>query len=520
MLIARIVSACLVCLLLVGCGRSQVACSAPNTLEAAQHGLIQQYARGLTAAQVAAATALAAISDVREKAASGSIGVHACAGQLTIDLPARPLKAPVRFSVAVHEHDGHRAESVTATSVQRRDRASLEMAIRQAAVYWDADAIYAPQGVLRVVHRGRMKLDPDLYRHTSLTFNGKPVKGSASNDIRTSINGVATSGQIIGFTLEDWNGGNIEGSEYAVAGVITRDGRVSLRSSSVADEGKLALDGGMIRFPPVAKRGYSIGWIFDGDKWSLYRNLIVMPAQEVASDCLATYRNAYEGCEVGKSHGQDSSFAGLCVACSSWPISNVDTHSWSLDKFKTLCSKGNALSLTDFAKQYCHVNYILVDLKSAASKDQYRVGRMYETGTGLDHDPMAAMSWYARAARQGYPKAQVALAVADGELDKNEAAFKWAKAAAEQNSPTGQILLAGMYAIGRIVPQNYVDALTWLLIAKSSPDLTTDESAEINKYLAPLEDQMTRSQVGHAQQAASSWWRIHHGEGSTRNQTS
>lgn len=79
----------------------------------------------------------------------------------------------------------------------------------------------------------------------------------------------------------------------------------------------------------------------------------------------------------------------------------------SAQDVKELYQQGKALY---DAKQYDKAFPIL---KTAASKGhkkaQYRVGRCYAKGRGVEKDKKAAFQWYAKSAKQDYAKAQYAL---------------------------------------------------------------------------------------------------------------
>ncbi|HEY1773840.1 MAG TPA: hypothetical protein VGH91_11690 [Gammaproteobacteria bacterium] len=80
---------------------------------------------------------------------------------------------------------------------------------------------------------------------------------------------------------------------------------------------------------------------------------------------------------------------------------------------------------------------------------------------------------------------------------------------AESGDAAAQYKLGMLYMQGTGVPQNYVEAAKWLILAKAdaSPDSGTYRSASGD--VDSLESRMTSSQIEQAQQAASAWFQAH-----------
>ena len=77
--------------------------------------------------------------------------------------------------------------------------------------------------------------------------------------------------------------------------------------------------------------------------------------------------------------------------------------------FKSALEKGHdAYAKEDYAGALKHWT-------KAASKDdaeaQFRLGRLYDRGEGMDEDPATALIWYTKAAEQGVEEAQTNLGV-------------------------------------------------------------------------------------------------------------
>lgn len=96
---------------------------------------------------------------------------------------------------------------------------------------------------------------------------------------------------------------------------------------------------------------------------------------------------------------------------------------------------------------------------------QYRVGRLYARGHGVDQDDAVAVEWFTKSANQNYAPAQNDLGqmYEEGrgvEQDYTEA-VRWFRAAAEAGRGVGQANLAMMYDQGRGVVQDDDAAFRW-----------------------------------------------------------
>jgi TPR repeat protein len=89
---------------------------------------------------------------------------------------------------------------------------------------------------------------------------------------------------------------------------------------------------------------------------------------------------------------------------------------------------------------------------------QYRVGRLYYYGRGVDQDFVQAGEWYLRAAEGGHARSQSNLGTmyeqGRGFPKNDENAARWYAEAAEQGRPLAQNNLGRMYEEGRGVPRN------------------------------------------------------------------
>lgn len=86
---------------------------------------------------------------------------------------------------------------------------------------------------------------------------------------------------------------------------------------------------------------------------------------------------------------------------------------------------------------------------------QFRLGTCYELGLmGVERDPALSITWYSKAAVQGYPEAELALAGwyldGSGKLLKRDqiTSFRWVKKAAERGYPKAIYVLGTYYEKG------------------------------------------------------------------------
>ncbi len=100
---------------------------------------------------------------------------------------------------------------------------------------------------------------------------------------------------------------------------------------------------------------------------------------------------------------------------------------------------------------------------------QYVLGHMYCVGQGVPKNPAIGLSWYRRAADQGFAPGQLALGTMyyNGEGVKQDytLAAKWFRLAAERGYDRAQNNLAAMYMNGTGVPKDYMQAIKWLRAA-------------------------------------------------------
>ena len=103
---------------------------------------------------------------------------------------------------------------------------------------------------------------------------------------------------------------------------------------------------------------------------------------------------------------------------------------------------------------------------------QTEMALFYHNGQGVPKNYNEALSWYRKAALQGFAKAQTNLGVmyAEGQgVQQNFAeAMSWFRKASLQGNASAQHNLGLMYGRGQGVPQDYADAYVWESLAASS----------------------------------------------------
>lgn len=96
---------------------------------------------------------------------------------------------------------------------------------------------------------------------------------------------------------------------------------------------------------------------------------------------------------------------------------------------------------------------------------EYRLGKMYLDGNGVIQDFKQGYDWLLKAAEQGYAEAQFELGgmynVGKGVPKDSAKAAIWFQKSAEQGNAEAQLLIGLMYRHGDGVPKNYVKAAIW-----------------------------------------------------------
>ncbi|MFN3891612.1 MAG: SEL1-like repeat protein [Beijerinckiaceae bacterium] len=102
----------------------------------------------------------------------------------------------------------------------------------------------------------------------------------------------------------------------------------------------------------------------------------------------------------------------------------------------------------------------------------YGLAVLYREGTGVPRDRAESVKWLKRAAEERHIAAMVEFAVAlfngDGVEKSESGAAMYFGRAAQANSPVAQNRLARLYAAGRGVKANRVEAMKWHILARAN----------------------------------------------------
>jgi len=169
--------------------------------------------------------------------------------------------------------------------------------------------------------------------------------------------------------------------------------------------------------------------------------------------------------------------------------------------------------------------------RRAAEQDsvvaQSGLGDMYAVGEGATQDFAQAFKWYSRAADHDSPYAQNLLGIAYQHglsvRQNDDEAFRWYRRAANNlydfstltliHGP--QYNLALMYASGRGVPKDNVQAYMWFTLAARFGDIRSPTAQGISIFSTPKETsieqcnrlaaQMTSAEIAKGKQLAAEW---------------
>jgi TPR repeat protein len=135
---------------------------------------------------------------------------------------------------------------------------------------------------------------------------------------------------------------------------------------------------------------------------------------------------------------------------------------------------------------------------------------LYGKGLGVPQDYAEAVTWYRKAAEQGYAVAQYALGVGydrgQGVPQDDAEAVTWYRKAAEQGYADAQNNLGNIYNAGRGVPQDFVQAHKWYSLAaarSAASEVRLRNGAVKNRDRVAAK--MTTAQIAEAQRLAREW---------------
>ncbi len=139
---------------------------------------------------------------------------------------------------------------------------------------------------------------------------------------------------------------------------------------------------------------------------------------------------------------------------------------------------------------------------------QFRLGYMYQIGSGVPVDDDQAVSWYSKAAELGHAEAQAYLGgmYADGfAVPQNLAeAAKWYKKSAEQGFALGQLSIGVAYANGQGIGQDHTLAYMWIQLAATQFEDEWVQQQGV-KLRSAMSRQFTAAQIAEAKRLASEW---------------
>jgi hypothetical protein len=143
----------------------------------------------------------------------------------------------------------------------------------------------------------------------------------------------------------------------------------------------------------------------------------------------------------------------------------------------------------------------------------YNLGQSYSEGKGTAKDLTQAFSWYQKAAEGGYFKAQHNVAIfyengVGGMAPDATKALYWYRKAAEQGSIQSVERIGSIYATGKAVDKNLIEAYGWIELARTYTLLSPDHNLkwEIRGLLAQVMKQLTDAEIKEGNERAKQIW--------------
>lgn len=174
-------------------------------------------------------------------------------------------------------------------------------------------------------------------------------------------------------------------------------------------------------------------------------------------------------------------------------IGSDDLAASELNTIEAAANAGNSVAQFQLGLSYLESNRTEEGvnlIRSSANQDQpaaqYRLAKLYETGTGVSADPAMARQLTERAARNGNRIAmhELALYYAEGrggvKADIKTAA-QWFEKAAERGVVDSQFNLGVLFESGQGLPRNTSDAFVWYSIAAKQGDQFARDRVNIIK---------------------------------------
>lgn len=151
--------------------------------------------------------------------------------------------------------------------------------------------------------------------------------------------------------------------------------------------------------------------------------------------------------------------------------------------------------------------------KANAGEPNYQnyLGSLYQFGEGVEQNNNAAISWYQKAADQGFPLAKVNLGYmydeAQGVEQDKEKAVSLYMEAAELGEPRGMLNLGEMYRKGDHVEQSNEKAYMWLDLARLFTQRSKDKQAKwaSRAALDALKKNMSKQEIKNGKKLVKEW---------------
>ena len=134
---------------------------------------------------------------------------------------------------------------------------------------------------------------------------------------------------------------------------------------------------------------------------------------------------------------------------------------------------------------------------------QFRLGVLYDEGTGVAQSDAEALGWYRKAADQGLAEAQLNVGFmyrnGQGVAENAAEAVEWYRKAADQGLADAQSNLGQMYDQGEGVPQNDVLAYMWFDLAAAQDDKEAADNRDI------VAGRLSDDQIAEAKAMVQKW---------------
>jgi len=131
-------------------------------------------------------------------------------------------------------------------------------------------------------------------------------------------------------------------------------------------------------------------------------------------------------------------------------------------------------------------------LKASAEKGnkkaQYRLGRCYDKGHGVQENDVLAFQWYSKGAAQGHAKCQYQVGKCykngEGVAKDRKKAVEWFMKAANQDNAKAQMALGKSYFKGKGIAADQAKAKSWIKRAVSNEKGGEEELQELRQKAA------------------------------------